>query len=333
MKGKGAPAFAAHFMGQWQGHVVGLCLLALCAVAFGAAQAAEDYVLGPEDVISVTVWEHPELSRTSVVRANGTVTVPPIGDLMAAGKTTALLARELEKQFYNNLRITTQATVTVVAFNSRKVFLAGQVMTPGRYAFETLPDILDLLGQAGGLGAGGDLSAVRILRRGESGETSIPVDVNHAIQQGDLSGLPRLQSGDVVFVPASATSANVGTGGIDAVYVVGEVLRPGTYSASGGLTLAQILGVAGGATVSADLSNISVISEGDGSGSYVLRANLARELEAGRSGPEVRGGDTVIVPSRDAGIGRQTWGVVKSGLSASKDILNLILIRDGLKDN
>ncbi len=307
-------------------------LLVVFISLFGTrSRAAEEYVLGPEDVISITVWEHPELSRTAVVRANGTLTLPPLGDLAAAGKTTATLARDLERQMYASLRQTTQVTVSVVAFNSRKVFLAGQVSVPGRYSFEQMPDIVNLLGQAGGLGAGGDLSQVRILRRGDAGEQTLQVDLNKAIKQGDLTGLPALQPGDVVFVPPTAGASTGAVG--DAVYVLGEVQRPGGYSVGTGLDLMQALGLAGGTTPNSDLAQVEILARDGMGGSYLVKVDLEEKLRSGNGGPEVRAGDTIRIPSRTTSTTYQAWSMLRAGLGTTRDVLNLVLIRDALKNN
>ncbi|MBK8230346.1 MAG: SLBB domain-containing protein [Candidatus Eisenbacteria bacterium] len=220
-----------------------------------------------------------------------------------------------------------------MAFNSRRVFLAGQVQSPGRYAFEQMPDIVNLLGQAGGLGAGGDLSQVRILRQGDAGEQTLNVDLNKAIKSGDLGGLPALQPGDVVFVPPTAGAVGGGGVGSDAVYVLGDVARPGGYSASAGIDLAQALGLAGGTTPNADLTCIEVLARDGVAGSYLVKVNLDEQLRNGSGGPEIRAGDTIRVPSRTTSKSYQAWNILRAGLGTTRDVLNLILIRDALDNN
>lgn len=317
------------------GMAILFAFLAGMAVCFGptvgVAFAAEEYILGPEDVISVTVWEHPELSRTAVVRANGSVTLPPLGDIPAAGKATSVLAREVERSLYSTLRQTTQVTITVIAFNSQKVTLAGAVNAPGRYNFEQIPDLMDLLGQAGGLGPGGDLSSVRIVRRSDSGQQTIPVDLSSAMLTGDMTGIPRLEPGDVVYVPSSGAVAGSAVAG-EGLTVLGEVLRPGSYGAGAGCDLAQALAIAGGTTRDADLGRIEVLVRDELGGSFLLTVDLDQEMRDGRPGPLVRSGDTVRVPSRSSTTAGRVWGAMRVGLSATRDILNLFLIRDALND-
>jgi polysaccharide biosynthesis/export protein len=312
----------------------GTVILIVCSVLFGCvvldnSPAVAEYVVGPDDVLALTVWEHPELSRTLTVRADGTITVPPIGDLPAAGRVTAALARDIEARFYSVLRLTTQATVSVVAFNSQKVYLAGQVSTPGRFSFEVIPNLIDFLGMTGGLGATSDLAHVRLLRSGTQGSQTVNVDLTRAVQSGDMTGVPPLQSGDIVYVPGIA-----GAGpslGNDTVYVLGEVVRPGPYGMSPGLDLLRLLSVAGGITPMGDLEHAEVLSAPGREGRFRVRIDLNREMQSGRGGLTLKPGDTVVIPSRQAGAARQTWGVLRETLGVSRDVLNLFLIKNVLK--
>jgi polysaccharide export outer membrane protein len=317
------------------GWILGVIMAAavLMAAGPGPARATEGYLIGVEDVLSLTVWEHPELSRTIVVKADGTITLPPLGDIPAVGISTAELARNIEALVYSTLRFTTQATVSVIAFNSRKIYLSGQVTAPGRYGFEEIPGLVDLLGSAGGLNATADLSAVRILRRKEGGgPATLTVDLSRAVQTGDLSAVPKLEPGDVVYVPAAAAGGAgqvVGGGGI---YVMGEVLRPGAYSSLPGMSLMQLLAIAGGLSPRADLSRILIFGTDPAGRPFRIKVDLGREMETGGRGPEIRLGDTVIVASLEAGPVAITWNVLRETLAVSRDVLNLFLIQDVVKN-
>jgi polysaccharide biosynthesis/export protein len=310
-----------------------LAIVLVAAASPGLARAVESYLIGPEDVLSLTVWEHPELSRTVVVRADGTITLPPLGDIPAAGTAPADLARTIESRIYNTLRFTTQATISVIAFNSRRVFLSGQVTSPGRYGFEELPGLVDLLGSAGGLNAAADLSAVRILRRKEGGSpTTLTVDLATAVQSGDLSAVPKLESGDVIYVPSAAGGGTGQVAGGSSVYVMGEVLRPGAYSLLPGMDLMQLLAIAGGLSPRADLSRVLVLGADVAGGPFRVKVDMRREMETGGRGPEIRMGDTVIVTSIEAGTAATAWNVMRESLGISRDVLNLFLIKDVLRN-
>lgn len=312
--------------------------VALLVCGTGAALADEEYVLGPEDVISITVWEHPELSRTLGVRANGMVTIPPLGDIPAAGKATSVLARDLEREFYNVLRQTTQVTVSVVAFNSKRVFLAGQVAAPGRYSFEKIPPLVDLLGQAGGLGPTADLSRVRVLRSEGEAKRTLEVDLTRAIQSGDASNVPALQPEDVVFVPPVSAAgvggaATGGLGGGSFAYILGTVAQPGAVPAGEGVDLFAALALAGGVPPQADLKRIDIISNDPAGGTYRLRVDLENEIISGRGGPQIQPGDHIHVPFRPTSLGEKALTAAQVTLGASRDLLNLIVVRDIILGN
>lgn len=307
-------------------------LVLLLVTGAGLVRAAEEYVLGPEDVISINVWESPNLSRTVVVRAGGTVTFPPLGDIPAAGKTSTVLARDLEREIYNSLRKTSQVTITVVVYNSQKVFVSGQVAVQGRHSFEELPDLMGLLAEVGGLSPTADLSNVRIVRTEGELKRTINVDLSSAVASGNLAGLPRLQTNDLIIVPANAAAATAGAigGGVGTgtIYVMGAVGRQGPIGAATGLTLFQALSLAGGLALNADLRAVEVISSDPAGGSYLMRVNLEQEILSGNPGPIIRPGDSIRVRPRDLRGMELATSVLRGTLETSRDLLNLILIRD-----
>ena len=308
-------------------------LALLLTLSAGAALADEDYVVGPDDVLSISVWDNPNLSRTVAVRVNGMISFPPLGDVMAAGKTTTVLARDLEREIYNNLRRTSQVTVTVIGFNSQKVYLAGEVAVPGAHSFEKLPDLMDLLARAGGLGPTADLGGVRIVRRDGDAQNTIDANITRAVESGTIGALPRLQPGDLIIVPSNATTAGGGVAGSGAAFVLGQVGIPGPLGVTNGLTLVQALSLAGGLAPNADWHNVEVIMTDPNGGSYLLRVDLEREIQSGRGGPEIRPGDSIRVPARDPNLGQVALGALRGTLEASRDVLNLLLVRDVLTNN
>jgi len=97
------------------------------------------------------------------------------------------------------------------------------------------------------------------------------------------------------------------------------------------MNVLQLLSVAGGMLPTANLSRVQIMSATP-DGTYSVRVDLGREMADGRGGPEIRTGDTVIVPSLQAGRTRMAWGIMRETLGVSRDVLNLFLIRDVLDD-
>jgi polysaccharide biosynthesis/export protein len=302
--------------------------IAVVLAGVGSALSAEEYILNADDVISISVWNRPDLSRTGAIRTGGEITIPPLGDVQAAGKTATSLARELETELTDILRTPTQVTVEVVTFNSRRVTVSGAVTSPGRYSFETIPGIIDVLGAAGGLGAGADLSRVQVFRKSGEQQGVQTVDLASALQAGDFSTLPSLSPGDVIYVP-SVTGLGVGESATS-VYVTGDVAKPGPYGIGTGLDLIKVLSVAGGNLPTADLSGIQVVGKDAAGRSYVVLVDLQRYLERGEGNFVVQGGDAVRVPTRPRSKAGAAWIVTRELLSISEDLLNLWVLHDAL---
>ncbi len=315
---------------SWLG-VLGMTCALVILLAAAPARGAE-YVIGAEDVLQVSVWMHPELERAVTVGADSSITFPPLGTLRAGGQTTNQLATRLADRLSSYLRQTATVTVTVTQYLSQSVFVSGGVATPGRYGFERLPGVIDVISRAGGAVAGADLSQVQIIRREGDLRRPQTVDVARALREGSDAGLPLLRPGDVIVVPAepvgrggTATNAT----GSDVVGVLGEVTRPGLYPVGGGQNLWMVLAAAGGATPLGNLRDVRVMRPKD-SGTSVFSVDLKGHLANGaRELFVVRSGDVVFVTGR--GAWSSTWIGLTQVLTVSRDLANVWLVVDYLK--
>jgi polysaccharide export outer membrane protein len=299
---------------------VSLALLSTAAVA----QRGAEYKIGTGDALSVSVWRHAELERTVTVRSNGLVTFPPIGDVTAAGLTPSELSREIMQRLRDYTRETNQVTVTVAQFNSRAVFITGQIMGPGRYSFEAIPDVLQLLSQAGGPLPSADLSHVSIIRGTPSGPSVITIDVGSYMRGEATQPLPALEPGDTIEIPSLIGTGAAGGQGL--VFIFGEVGAPGAYPAAGGTDLLQLIAIAGGTTPQADLDEVSVIMNG-GEGHVVARVNLEDVIANGTASPfMLAAGDRVVVPSTEAGLAGQILGGIGTVFGYTSDLMSSYLL-------
>jgi len=234
-----------------------------------ASQTAYEYRVGPQDVLQVTVWDHPELTtpagqfRTAadtgnLVRQDGTIFYPYIGIVSVAGKTLEQVRRLLAKKLSTYIR-NPQVDVRVAAFRSQKVYVSGEVAKPGMQPITDAPlYVLDAIQAAGGVQNTGqaateaDLEHVKLNRDG----TVHVINVLAMLHDGDLSNNIRLRDGDVLHVPDNFNNK---------VFVMGEVTNPASILIHNGrMTLAEALGDVGGVDMAtSNPGQIYVIRGGD----------------------------------------------------------------------
>jgi len=291
---------------------------------------AEDYVLGPEDVVAVSVWLHPELERSVTVNADGNITLPPVGDIKAAGLTTKQLGERIADRLSAYLRQTTTVTATVAKYMSRSVFVSGSVATPGRYGFERIPSIVEVLGSAGGALTGANLDNVQVVRTENGVRRTLQAEVAAAMRDGDTSRLPELKPGDTIIVSGVIPGGGQGSGLSpgEGAGVLGEVHRPGLVPVGGGADVWAVLAAAGGTTERANLRSVRVLTRTD-SGISVSAHDLRDVLDHGSRAPvTIKSGDIVVVMSK----GANAWTGLVSILAVSRDLLNVAVLVDYLNN-
>jgi polysaccharide export outer membrane protein len=166
------------------------------------------YVIGPEDVLDIAVWDSTELTKTVPVRPDGKISLPLVNDVPAAGLTPMQLRDTLTKAL--TLYIPRPAvSVLVHEIHSIKVAVIGQVKTPGRYELKDRATVLDVLAMAGGLNEYAARGRIVVLRQDASGTAQIPfpydkLTAKDGSKNGSKTGAPQnfcVQPGDVVLVP------------------------------------------------------------------------------------------------------------------------------------
>ncbi|UCF79683.1 MAG: SLBB domain-containing protein [Candidatus Eiseniibacteriota bacterium] len=280
-----------------------------------AAQAGE-YVIGLEDVLAVTVRERPDLSGTFLVGPQGTIALPLLGEVKAAGMTPSQLSRELSRRL--SVFRAGEAVVTVAQYNSRKIFVVGEVVKPGKYTFPAIPSVWHVLSEAGGPTDAALLGAVQIIRAG-TGET-VTVDVRKLIS-GESAEQVKLFPGDTIRVPRRSVTAPEG----QVIYVLGEVQKPGSYEVAFAKDVVAAVSAAGGPTERADLRKITIVRR-TVSASTTMEVNLDKYLRQGllSANPDLRSGDTITVPRRRSAFGALTSPAVLTALLSA--IASIVVI-------
>jgi polysaccharide export outer membrane protein len=204
----------------------------------GPVAVDTDYVLGPGDVIKITVFQNPDLTTETRVSESGTITFPLIGKVQVGGiappAAEARIARLLKD---GNFLIDPQVTLLVEQIHGNQVAALGQFNKPGRYPLETTQMRLsDLVAQAGGIApTGSDIVIFAGKRDGKPVWKEI--DVGNMFVSNQMENDFILQAGDVLFVDRYPL-----------FYIYGEVQRPGSYRVERGMTVVQALASGGGLT-------------------------------------------------------------------------------------
>lgn len=244
--------------------LVTLLALFVLGVRPSAAQEQETYRIGPEDVLSITFWQQPDLNQLVRVRTDGIVALPVIGETKVAGLTPEEAAERIVSRISRYNRNVSQALVQVTEFNSRRVFVTGNVGKAGPLTYETVPDLWTVIRDAGGPTETADLSRVAVVL--PSGNTVV-VNLSSILAAGKADTLKPLQPGTSVDVPAevapTTTYRRESFDSRDAiVYVTGHVVTPGAVSVKDHMSVYDAIALAGGPAPTADLKKVSVMSKG-----------------------------------------------------------------------
>jgi polysaccharide biosynthesis/export protein len=167
------------------------------------------YRIGEGDTLDISVWQHPELDRKVIVRPDGFISFPLVGDLKAAGLTPPDLSFNVKENLTKLIK-DPQVTVIVSGFGSKNIFVLGEVTKPGIYSYRGGMTLLDAISQSGGWKNSAVLNSVMLVRKVFSQEPeAYRLDVYAIIKKGDFSQNISVGPGDIIYVPKSFI-ANIG---------------------------------------------------------------------------------------------------------------------------
>ena len=267
---------------------VAVALIALIASAHVvSAQSTGDYMIGPQDVLTIQVYDQADLGGKYSVEADGTFSFPLIGRVKAGGQTLRAFEQDLKSKLADGYFRNPQVTVAIEQYRSQRVFVMGEVRQPGPVPLTGGMTLIEALARAGSttFSASGEVAIVRtsqgdvrgpVLPGQNSGSDVFRASIKD-LEGGALSQNLELHDGDTVFVPRAET-----------VYVFGQVRTPGAYGVQANMTVLQALSLAGGVTEHGASGRIRVMRSEDG---------VKKEIKV-KLTDLVRPGDTVIVPER-----------------------------------
>lgn len=214
-----------------------LATLMLTILMFNSNAAESDILLGPGDILRVSVFEQPDLSLEVRVSESGTITYPLIGEVKVGGETPAAAERKIAGMlesggFLRNPHV----NIIVAQLQSLQVSVLGQVNRPGRYPLDSAKSLADVLALAGGVSAdGGDL--ISLVRKVDGHSVRETIDFSEMMRSGDLNLNVQISAGDIVYVERAPR-----------FYIYGEVQRPSQYRLEHNMTVLQALSIGGGLT-------------------------------------------------------------------------------------
>jgi len=283
--------------------ILGLVVLALGLLAPGSS--AQEYRIGPGDVLEIRFWQNPDLNSSVRVGLDGNITLDIVGQIQAAGKTTEELQSDIVRQISRLNKNISQATVRVTEFNFLHVYVTGQVAAPGKRTFEQIPDLWSIINEAGGPTPTADLSRVTIIRGGDeqSGRVEI-VNVAEAIATESLNELPEIERGDRIEVPQTLLglpASEIGQSSREkrnVIYVMGAVATPGPIQFEANVDVLEAIALAGGPTERADIGKTKVVTK-DSNYGQSLHFDLEKYTTTGLPNRYiVRKEDAIYVPSQ-----------------------------------
>jgi polysaccharide export outer membrane protein len=162
---------------------------------------SSDYIIGPEDILEISVWKNADLSKVVTVRPDGKISLPLLGDMKAAGLTPNKLRQNIIdrlKEYQQNA----VASVIVQTVNSYRIYILGEVRTPGTYLLKSSTTVLQAISMAGGFTQYASKNKIVLVRHNSNtgAEEKIDIRFKDLVYDDEDKNLT-LQAGDTIFVP------------------------------------------------------------------------------------------------------------------------------------
>ena len=271
------------------------------SVPAASSAKAERLVIGDGDLLSISVFDAPELTQDVRVSPDGVIHLQLLGDVHAEGLQPIQLATDLEKDFAERRLITSpQVSVVIKEFNSQGVIVEGEVKKPGIYPLYADRSLVDVIALAEGTTPSADIR-ISIRRHGSNQIDTITLAQNNG--RDDAANDVRVYPGDTVIVPRAGFA-----------YVLGDVVRPGGYIMhdNGSMTILQAISEAQGTTRTASLGHVILLHK---SGSEIQAIPIPlKEIMRGKKKDEALvNGDILFVPSS----GLKNFAQNTEGITAS----------------
>ena len=253
-----------------------------------SAQSAGDYVIGPQDVLTIAVFDQADLGGKFAVELDGSFTFPLIGRVKAGGMTIRDFETQLKTRLADGFFKNPQVTVAIEQYRSQRVFVTGEVRNPGSYALTGDMTLIEALAKAGSTTPSASDEVV-VVRGGKGAEQAATPGDGRDTRRINLKNLQSgaaasenlaLRDGDTIFVAKA-----------ELTYVLGQVKNPGSYAIRSDTTVLQALSLAGGVTPTGAMNRTRIIraTRDEKTDTNEIKAKLTDIVQPG---------DTIMVPER-----------------------------------
>jgi polysaccharide biosynthesis/export protein len=263
------------------------------SLAPAATTAEGDYKLAPKDQVTVTVYGQDDMTRTLRVSQSGTITLPLLGEVQAAGLSPTELEQKIEGGLRGRYLVNPRVTVSVAEFQGRQFAVMGAVNQPGAYPLKTNSTTVMLaLSEAKGVKDTADRIAYILRARPRADEPQpLSVDLDSLLRHGHPAQNVVVEPGDSVYVPEANT-----------YYVAGEVEKRGAFVLRRDTTLSKALTEAGGNSKRASTGEVKIVRTQPGGEKQELGPFDIQKVMAGDKSQDVtlQAHDVVVVPQSGA---------------------------------
>ena len=282
-----------------------LFLIALPIAVF----AEKDYTIGPRDILQITVFDEPKLSKDVAVDEDGNIRLPWLREVKVGGLTLRKAEDYIEQLLKRYLK-RPQVTILVKEYNSQKVYVLGAVKSPGSYPLTGDTTLLEIISKAGGIipeggktillvrgGANQQIKLKKLLKNQKkesdviedftsNGRTGpIVVNGHKLLDEGDTTLNYVLEPGDLVYIPK-----------VEKVFVMGEVKRPGGIAFKEGLTVLKAITLAGGITPMA--RNTVLVKRNEDGQEKTYKVSLRAVIKDSKKDILLKQNDVIVIKRR-----------------------------------
>lgn len=211
-------------------------LLLLFATSCPLSLFAQDYIIGSQDLLKITVYEHPDLTTETRVSEDGKISFPLIGELDIKNLTARQVEKKIAEKLSGGYITNPQVAVLIQQYMGQRVTIIGEVSKPGQYEITGPTYVLDIISKALGTTQNAGY-IITLFRKGAGANPKLEkfqIDLDRLLRKGELEENIQMKDKDIIFVPKGF------------FYVYGEVNRPGAYRIEKGLTVKRAVALAGG---------------------------------------------------------------------------------------